>query len=439
MMRNYIKIFSLLIAVLWSGRLFSQDTLLISQDEIWHKVNNKNLDIKISQMEIESAGADYKQSKALFLPSVSASHTGFITNNPLMAFGSKLNQEILTPADFDPNVLNNPSRTANFATRVEILQPLINMDGFREREAAKATMEAYQLKSERTKEHLELEVTKAYMQLQLAYEVIGVLQKANSTVQANLELVGNYYNQGMLQKTDLLDVQVRANEVANQIKYAKSNIQNASDYLAYLMGENQGNIVFKPTESLSNEMLTEVYPMTISSNRKDIMAMEKSSEAYFKMVQSRKMSFLPKLNAFGSYELYDPKFFRMRAGGYMVGAQLSWNLFDGYKSIGKLEKAKTDYQKSTIQTENFIAQSQLELNKTQRQLSDTESKVQLTKLAFEQAQESFRIRSNRFEQGLEKTSDILMAEAQVAEKELNYLQAIFEYNFTQHYLKFLTQ
>jgi outer membrane protein TolC len=169
------------------------------------------------------------------------------------------------------------------------------------------------------------------------------------------------------------------------------------------------------------------------------MAMEKSSEAYFKMVQSRKMSFLPKLNAFGSYELYDPKFFRMRAGGYMVGAQLSWNLFDGYKSIGKLEKAKTDYQKSTIQTENFIAQSQLELNKTQRQLSDTESKVQLTKLAFEQAQESFRIRSNRFEQGLEKTSDILMAEAQVAEKELNYLQAIFEYNFTQHYLKFLTQ
>jgi hypothetical protein len=33
--------------------------------------------------------------------------------------------------------------------------------------------------------------------------------------------------------------------------------------------------------------------------------MAQSTEAYQKMLQSSKMTFLPRLNAFGSYELYD--------------------------------------------------------------------------------------------------------------------------------------
>ena len=41
-------------------------------------------------------------------------------------------------------------------------------------------MEAYQLQTERTKEYLELEVSKAYMQLQLVYKAVKVLEKANN-------------------------------------------------------------------------------------------------------------------------------------------------------------------------------------------------------------------------------------------------------------------
>lgn len=84
------------------------------------------------------------------------------------------------------------------------------------RQAAKAKMEAFQLQTVRTKEYLELEVSKAYMQLQLAYKAVTVLEKANTTGKANLKLVENYFKQGMLQKTDLLNVQVRVNEIANQ-------------------------------------------------------------------------------------------------------------------------------------------------------------------------------------------------------------------------------
>jgi outer membrane protein TolC len=243
----------------------------------------------------------------------------------------------------------------------------------------------------------------------------------------------------MLQKTDLLNVQVRVNEITNQLQYAKSNVQNASDYLAFLLNEDTAGKTYKPAEALDNSIAIETMNTTISDSRKDIQAMQKSSEAYKKMFQSSKFGFLPRLNAFGSYELYDQNIFGTSAKGYLVGAQLSWNVFDGFKTIGKTQKAKADFEKAEIETEQYKKQSQLELSKTNRQLLDAENKVNLSKLAFEQSQEAFRIRQNRFIQGLEKTTDLLMAETQMAQKELEHLQAVFEYNFTKQYLQFLTK
>lgn len=422
-----------------SSALFSQDTLQISKLDLATKLSEQNLQLKISKQNVESARSDYRQSNALFLPSISASHTAITTTNPLMAFGSKLNQEILTQADFNPALLNEPSQVQNYTTRIEVLQPILNADGLFERKAAKSKMEAYQLQTERTKEYLELEVNKAFMQLQLAYKAVEVLEKANSTAQANLNLVNNYFKQGMLQKTDVLDVQVRVNEITNQLSYAKSNVRNASDYLAFLLNEDTKGGIYKPVENLESEINPTLENAQLSTSRKDFLAMEKSTEAYKNMMKSGKMSFLPRLNAFGTYELYDTEIFQFGAKGYTVGAQLSWNVFDGYKSIGKFEKSKVELQKAETEAEQYKKQSQLELNKTNRQLADAQNKVALSKLAFEQTQESFRIRQNRFAQGLEKTSDLLMTETQTAQKELEYLQAVFEYNFTKMYLEFLTK
>ena len=419
--------------------VLGQDTIPLSKNDIWSKVSEKNLQLKIQDQEFRSAMADFKQSNALFLPDVSVSHTGISTTNPLMAFGSKLNQEILTPSDFNPALLNNPAVTTSFATKIQVLQPLVNLDGVFGRQAAKSKMEAMQLQSERTKEYLELETGKAFMQLQLAYKAVDVLEKAALTADANLKLVDNYFKQGLLQKTDVLSVQVRVNEIKNQVQLAKSNVRNASDYLAFLMQEDLGGKVYRPVEELENSISIAETNLDLTDSRKDIMAMMKSTDAYEAVLKSAKMNFLPRLNAFGTYELYDNKIFGADAKGYLVGVQLSWNVFDGYKSIGKRQKALADYQRAEAASSQYKAQSQLELNKTGRQLNDAGHKVSLAKLALEQTQEAYRIRNNRFKQGLEKTTDLLGSETQMFQKELEYLQAVFEYNFTQQYLTFLTK
>ena len=417
---------------------YSQDTIAIAKKDIIEKISEANLQLKVAQKSYQSAKADYQQSNALFLPNITASHTGISTTNPLMAFGSKLNQEILTASDFNPALLNDPDKTQNFATVISIQQPLLNADGLYERKAAKAKMQAFLLQTERTKEYVQWEANKAYMQLQLAYKALGVLTKAKATAAANLKLIQNYFQQGLVQKTDVLNVQIRVNEVANQLQYAKSTIQNASDYLGFLLHEDSKNKIYKPSDELQSAIIPNAINAEVPENRKDIQAMTESEAAYQKMYVSSKLHFLPRLNAFGSYELYDQTLFGTKANGYVVGAQLSWNVFDGYKSIGKMAKAKADFQKASLETEQYKKQSQLELNKTNRQLMDAENKTTLSQLALEQSQEAYRIRQNRFAQGLEKTTDLLQSETQMIQKELEHLQAVFEYGVTQAYLQFLT-
>jgi len=104
------KLYAAIALVLTQTISWAQDTIVISKKEIINKAADKNLQIKIADQSFKAAQADYRQSNALFLPSITASHTGISTTNPLMAFGSKLNQEILTQADFNPALLNNPTK-----------------------------------------------------------------------------------------------------------------------------------------------------------------------------------------------------------------------------------------------------------------------------------------------------------------------------------------
>ncbi|WP_027879856.1 TolC family protein [Mesoflavibacter zeaxanthinifaciens] len=435
-MKHIINL-SILSVFIWSASTQAQEVKPISKSEVLTQVSENNTSIKISEEEFNQAKADYNQTNAIFLPNITASHTGISTTNPLMAFGSKLNQEILTSNDFNPALLNDPETTQNFATKLEVQQPLINVDGIFQRKAAKSKMEAMSLKTKRTEDYIAFEVDKAYMQLQLAYKAVDVLEKALEAANANKKLADNSYEQGYLQRADVLNVEVRVTEVKNQLQQAKSNVQNASNYLSFLMNDDTF-ITYKPSDTLTPYVRT-MELKTFTENRSDIKAMQLASKAYEAMSKADKMAFLPRLNAFGSYEMYDDKIFQADANGYIVGAQLSWDIFQGSKRFGKAQKSRAEFEKSKLEYNQYVSKSKLELNKAKRMLIDAENKLNLSKLALDQSEESLRIRTNRFKEGLEKTSDLLMAETQYAQKQLEYYQTIFEYNYALAYVNFLTK
>ena len=417
--------------------MLAQEAVLISKEEVLDQVLEGNNALKISEQEVLVAKGDYNQTNAILLPNISISHTAIATTNPLMAFGSKLNQAILTSGDFDPLLLNEPSQIEDYATRIEVQQPLLNFDGLYQRKAAKAKLNATQYQAERKQDYIRLMVDKAYMQLQLSYKTVEVLQKAKEAALENKRLADNSFKQGYLQKSDVLAVQVRVTEIDNQLQYAQSNIKNASNQLSVLMNDDSYRIL-QPTDSLA-VITQEVDFDYLPENRKDVLAMSSASEAYRQMYKSDKMGFLPRLNAFGTYELHDDEVFQGDADGYLFGAELKWNIFEGSKRFGKTKKSRAEYEKSKLELNQYKAESQVELNRATRMLQDAKNNLELTALALEQSGESLRIRTNRFEQGLEKTTDLLMAETQFAQKQLEYYATIFQHNYALAYVQFLTK
>ena len=435
--KSSIRKFVGLVIILTSLQISAQNSAVISLEQVISDAKENNTSLKISEQEFAFAKAQYASSSAVLLPQISLSNTSTFTNNPLYAFGFKLLQRDVTSADFDPQLLNDPGNVENFNTRIELIQPLINLDGWKERKVANINVEASNLQMQRTEEYIVLEATKTYMQLQLAHKSLAVIEMAKESAIQNQVWAKNNFDQGMMQSASLLNMEVRIAEIEHKLNVAKSNLQNISDYLNFLIG-NENNSILNPENDLLLDDNEANDTSVLSMNRKDILAMQYAVDAQEKLLESSKMNFAPRANAVANYEWNDTSFMGFGANNYMIGLQLSWDVFSGYKNIGKIHQNKALLEKTNLKQEKYIHESELELNKAKRKFKDSKNQVKLTSLALEQSKEAFRIVSNRFKQGLEKSKDLLYAETKYHEKELEHATSIFNYNFSKAYLKFLT-
>lgn len=415
----------------------AQDTINISWEEVSQKSLDENLKLQLANKEIEFAEAELLSTRTMYLPNITASYSFIHTNSPLNAFGTKLNQSRITMEDFNPDYLNDPKSISDFSLKLEVEQPILNMDAIYQKKAGIVKTQALKIKSERIKENLEFELKKAYMMLQLSYKMLETLEKSKRTTITNKQVVENYYINGLVQKSDVLYMDVRDSEIESQIQYAQSNVLNASDYLSLLLNENRENKIYKPIEDLEIEKLISFEEPILNENRKDFQVYEKSLETYDWMIKSSKSKFLPRLNAFGSYELHDNNIYEFDGNGYLFGLQLSWNIFDGLQSKSEQATYQAEINKTKVEIAQYTQESELELKKAYRQVLDADKKVDLLEKAWEHSKEAYRIQKNRYDQGLEKSSDILIAETLMSQKELEFHQAIFEYNIAIEYYQFL--
>lgn len=413
----------------------AQEVTLTLNDALDAALKNNN-EIAIASLDEENARARYQETNAVFLPQIKLSHTALVTNDPLYAFGFKLQQQSAAATDFNPELLNDPGATQNFMAKATWQQPLLNFDMMAMRQSAQANRDIYAFTSKRTKEAIVFEVQKSYAQLQLAHQAKHVLEGTLETVKSIYSSTENRFEKGYLQKSDVLQVKVQLTTTENKLAEAKSNVANASDYLSLLMGSAPGKVYLVDT---TREMNTsKALETSLPDNRADFLAMKSAIAAQDKMVQSTKMSYLPKLNAFGEYMINDSEAFGFGAHAYLAGVQLSWTIFDGMATRNKVQAQKIEKQKTERQLSYQKEQAQLELNKTQRQLDDARFAVTQQHVAVAQASEALRILHNRFLQGLVTTTELLQAETLLAQQKLNLAQAIFQYNTTISYVEFLT-
>lgn len=434
MNKKKLLIFFIVSLIGYTSRAQDNVKHLSLQEAITASVSNNNA-IKLSALDVQVAKAKFRQTDAILLPQANFSYTAVTTNNPLNAFGLKLQQQSITEADFNPDRLNNPSATPDFSAKIELQQPLLNVDMLYQRKAAAKQVEMYQLLSERTKEYICFETEKAYLQLQMVYDENKVLNEALATAKAVYKTSNDYYKQGLIQKSDLLNAELHVMNIETQLKNSQSGIQDASDVLSILMGRSANIVYTIDPIGITNAVIAD--SAGVSNERSDFKALQKGMESYDMMIKSSKMSWLPRLNAVASWQLNDKSMLGFNANAYFAGIQLSWNIFNGNRTKNTISQQHLEKEKLAKQLDQQKSEAQLQINHSRRQLSDASFEMKQQRLAVEQASEALRVLQNRYTQGLVKTTDVLMAQTQLSQQKLGYVHAVFNYNLAAASLQFL--
>jgi outer membrane protein TolC len=397
-----------------------------SLEEALQLAGENNREIVKALADVEETRAGNQMANAAFLPAVELS-TGFSTSNdPLYAFGFKLQQQGVTMADFDPSVINSPGQTDHFATQIMVEQPLLNIDAWMGKSAASNQLKAVEHKTAYTREYVAFLVKQTYYALQLAQNRVEVMKKAQQTTDAYFKMAEDNLKQGYMKEADVMAIKVRRYEQMAMVQAAEDQVKGVKETLNFLMGR-EINQTIEVTDSIAQVPFS-FNTNTSIFNRSDVVAMQYGLEAHKKMSKADLMKFAPRINAFGAYNLYDSDFGGFGADSYLVGIKLQWKLFNGGRNMGKAKQSKASYNKALVSYEDYLAKENMELSKASRAIALAESQLATYNLAAEEANESLRIRTNRYNQGMESTSDLLQAETKAEESLLKKLNAIYNYN-----------
>lgn len=404
--------------------------LSLSLMQAIERAGEQNFNIGQAEYDVEKIRAQYRQTNAAFLPQLSIEETGVSTNDPLNVFGLKLKQESVTQADFNPSLLNDPDAYKNFTTKFEVRQPLLNTNMLFERSTVKKQLEATKEKLNGTLEYTRFQVKDAYYQLLLMNKRLAVINRSLEIARENERQAKNFYRQDMINKADYLAVNVRVLELETQQSKVKDQLQTVQGNLRYMLNIDE-DVTIVATDSLQMRpgLSDEMIDVDNASNA-EVRALKHRVSAAKQMLRASRFNFVPNINFFGSYEFNDEVLFGTQNDSYIIGATLKWNLFNGFSNVGKVMESKVELKKAKLAHESRLFKNKLEIQQARRSLNQAQSQIRFAESSVEQAVEDYRIRNDRYDQGMEKTTDLLQAENKLLQVQFQRLNALYQYNLS---------
>jgi outer membrane protein len=411
----------------------------LSLEEAVGEARSNNYQVLIARDRLEEARGRNLEAWRAYLPQLVVSEQFLRSTDPVAVFGTKLRQGIFTESDFDVDRLNHPDEIDNFATRVELTQPLLNLDAMFGKSAAGNAAKASEFSLLRAEEAVALETEKAYYALVLSQTHLETILDAEKSAEAHHREVEAAYDKGLVSESDLLASRVRLAEVEEQRLNARLSIANAGDHLKFLLGIDE-NVEVVPADDLviteSELEIADVPLDTIPAGRSDLVAFRYQDEAARRETWMRRAEWVPRLNAFGSTEWSGEEIFATRRNYWSVGFMLEWNLFDGLGTWGRAKQAAARSAAAQTQYREARARSAMEVRRSYRSLVTARERVEVAQKAVSQSSESLRIVEARFQQGLEKASELLDREAAHTNAKLRLQNAMYDFKIARSELRF---
>lgn len=361
-----------------------------------------NPDARLARERISMARAGLEQANAGFWPRLQFQSSYTRTDNPMLVFGSILNQRAYDPGlDF-----NDVPDVDDLNVKGTLTMPLYEGGRLRaNRAAARANTEAAKQDNEAVRNALAYEVSRAFHTVQKTREFILAADAAVASFQTNIVIAQRRLQGGTLLKTDVLDLEVRLAQAREDQVRTRNAQALAERALRNLLGIEEGEFVVAetaPEVAVPDTRDFSVRPEIAAASRRAIAAEER--------VRGASAGHYPRLSAFGSLD-YDYGWKYENDGkSYTAGALLQWDLWDGQLTRGRVSEARAGLNAAREEQRKVRLAIGLEAEQARLELQSANERLQVAKQAVETALESVSLTRVRFDQGDALSTQLMDAE-----------------------------
>jgi outer membrane protein len=430
--------FLLFVAVSFSFPLFAgaaddQNNPLpesLSMAEAIHIAVEKNPEIKAAQFQVDAVKSNSVKAQSGFYPQLNFMQSFNRTTNPMWAFGTKLNQGVITQADFNPVSLNDPDAINNFASTFSLSWSIY--EGGRTKlgwEQAKQNLCVASLTLERTRQNVIARTAAAYVGLVLSQKNIMVTKQAFETATANLKMIQSRYDSGFVVKSDLLRAMVHIADLEQQHLLAESRFKINEAMLNASMGSGEANPLNPVTPlTISSEIqgTVDTWIDTALSKRPEMENLRLEEDIAKKEIAKSQSGHYPDVNLVGNYEI-NSEDFSDSADNYAIGAVVRVNIFSGNHISEETKAAKSMLSRIREMQKSIELGIKVQARKAFLKSKSARERIRVAKIAVDQAEEGLRIVKNRYNNGLLTIVGLLDAELARQQAHTNYFRALHDY------------
>ncbi len=376
------------------------------------------------------AAAGIQRARAGYLPRLELSHGYARSDQPVFAFGSKLNQGNFTSSDFELDRLNHPGPVDNFRTALTLRQPLFT--GGRTSaglEQAEAGREIADLQSARTRQEVVFQVARAYFGLQLAQERQRAVDASLRAAEANLALAQSRFRAGLAVESDVLAAEVRLARLREDASSAGAQLTVAQAALNDAVGLplDEPQVAVDPLALRPARDVADVTGET-QDRRPDYRALLVEERARERVIRVARSDYFPTIGLEGTYELNTEGPVGDGQGSWSVMAVLRWNLFNGGADQARVREAEAARDRARAVRARAASLIGLEAREARARWTTARERAGVAERAITQAEETLRIVQVRYRGGLATIVDLLTAEAALTESRTRLSEAVHDYS-----------
>lgn len=322
--------------------------------------------------------------------------------------------------------------------RASLNVPLFNFGGMSNLlSAQKMNFESAFFQTQRTRQEVIKEVSKAYFHLLGMHKIAGIAEESIKTLKEQLRVSQDFHNEGMIHQSELLLVEVQLNQRVQDLIEAQQAESIALLRLNRLLGTDLSSSMEIEDQleecQWNEEFLT--YFENIRACHPQLLALEKKMEAAHLSAKGEKGALYPWIYAFSNYSTTKAYAFPY-THGVEVGLAFKWNLYDGGATRAKVSRRQKEALMLQHEYIALLQDVELGLRTSFLQVKTSHCKIPVTRKSVELAEQNLKNAQEHFQEGMVDTHELLSNEEKLAQAKSNYYQSLYDFHKARSELYF---